>query len=69
MTWRENRNKRIRFSIHFYADSDEFNQLTQINHLSLRGHPPTPLVSHNSPQPHPKIMKIPEPHPPPQQQH
>jgi len=33
------RDKRRRFSIHFDANSEEFNQLVQIGYLNLAGHP------------------------------
>jgi hypothetical protein len=33
------RNKRMRFSIHFDANSEEFNQLVQTGYLNLIGHP------------------------------
>jgi hypothetical protein len=33
------RNKRMRFSIHFDVNSEEFNQLVQTGYLNLAGHP------------------------------
>jgi hypothetical protein len=44
--WQRGRNKRLRFSVHFDADSEEFNQLLQTGFLHLAGqghfHPPPP---------------------------
>jgi hypothetical protein len=37
MFWKEGRNKKIIFSIHFDVDSKEFNQLVQTGHLDLGG--------------------------------
>jgi hypothetical protein len=67
------RNKRTRFSIHFYDNSEEFNQLFQIDYLNLVGYP-----AFQQPQPpgipplqsHPSIAEIPKkphmkPHVPP----
>jgi hypothetical protein len=64
--WKRGRNKRLRFSIHFDVDSEEFNQLLQIGFLNLvgQGHfqPPPPLVRPPL-QPHPNIVGIPmQPH-------
>jgi hypothetical protein len=39
---KQGRNKRIRFLIHFDANSKEFNQLVQIDYLNLVGHLPFP---------------------------
>jgi hypothetical protein len=36
---KQGRNKRMRFSIHFDANSEEFNQLVKTNYLNLVGHP------------------------------
>jgi hypothetical protein len=45
---KRSRNKRMRFSIHFDENYEEFNQLVQTSYLSLTGHrafhPPHPLV-------------------------
>jgi hypothetical protein len=60
--WQEGRNKRIRFFVHFDANSDEFNQLAQIGHLFLGGQQalPQPFRPVNAPlQPHPSIVDIP----------
>jgi hypothetical protein len=49
------RNKKMRFSIHFDVDSEEFNQLVQIGYLNIVGHPalPPPQAPPNPPlQPH-----------------
>eukprot|EP01018_Ginkgo_biloba_P021802 Gb_31463 [translate_table: standard] len=57
--WEQGRRKRIRFSIHLDADSDEFHRFSQTGHLYL-GPIPTPRQSidtHLPPpplQPHPK---------------
>jgi hypothetical protein len=62
--WQQGRHKRMRFSIHFDADSDEFNQLVQIGYLNLGGQPalPQPPAPPSAPlQPHPSIMDFPEP--------
>jgi hypothetical protein len=40
--WQQGRHKRIRFSIHFDADLDEFNQLVQTGYLNLGGQPSLP---------------------------
>jgi hypothetical protein len=58
------RNKRMRFSIHFDANSEEFNQLVQTNYLNLVGHPAfqppqAPVIPPL--QPHPSIVDFPEP--------
>jgi hypothetical protein len=58
------RNKRMRFSIHFDANSEEFNQLVQTGYLNLVGHPalPPPQAPIAPPlQPHPSIVDFPEP--------
>jgi hypothetical protein len=39
MLWKEGRNKKLIFSIHFDVDSEEFNQLVQTGHLDLGGKP------------------------------
>jgi hypothetical protein len=57
--WQQGRHKRMRFSIHFDVDSDEFNQLVQTGYLNLGGQPalPQPPTPPSAPlQPHPNIM-------------
>jgi len=67
VVWQEGRNKRIRFSVHFDANSKEFNQLVQNGHLSLGGQQALPqtFASANTPlQPHLSIVdvtKLPQP--------
>jgi hypothetical protein len=61
---KQGRNKRMRFSIHFDANSEEFNQLVQTDYLNLVGHPalPPPQAPLDPPlQPHPSIVDFPEP--------
>lgn len=61
MSWRENINKRIKLSIHFDADFEEFKQFTQTSHLYLARpphHQPTPQASLNIIVPHPRILEI-----------
>jgi hypothetical protein len=69
--WQRGRNKRMIFSIHFDANSKEFNQLVHTGYLNLVGHPtfhpPQPPVrphfQPNDLQPHPSIVDIPnQPH-------
>lgn len=58
----EGRNKRIRFSVHFDANSDEFNHLAHTTHLFLGGEQALrePLRPLNVPlQPHMSIADIP----------
>lgn len=58
----------MRFSIHFDANSEEFNQLVQTGYLNLARHPVLlplkppfiPLVQPNDLQPHPSITGIPD---------
>jgi hypothetical protein len=53
--WQQARHKRMRFSIHFDVDSDEFNQLVQTSYLNLGGQPalPQPPAPPSAPlQPH-----------------
>jgi hypothetical protein len=56
------RNKRLRFSIQFDVDYEEFNQILQTGFLNLTGqghfHPPQPPVKPPL-QPHPNIVGIP----------
>ena len=64
--WKHGRNKNIRFSLHFNADSEEFHQFSTIGHLYIG--PPIPPcqaslshVLHQSPlQPHPNIHEFPQ---------
>jgi hypothetical protein len=35
--WQQGRHKKMRFSIHFDVDSEEFNQLVQTGYLNLGG--------------------------------
>jgi hypothetical protein len=37
MFWKQGRHKRMRLSIHFYVDLDEFNQLVQTSYPNLGG--------------------------------
>jgi hypothetical protein len=57
----EGKNKRLRFSVHFDAESEEFNQLLQTGLLNLAGqgyfNPPPPPVRPPL-QPHPSITNI-----------
>eukprot|EP01018_Ginkgo_biloba_P011917 Gb_37766 [translate_table: standard] len=61
--WEQGRRKRIRFSIHLDADSDEFHRFAQTGHLYL-GPVPTPgqsIDTHLPPpplQPHPSIQEM-----------
>jgi hypothetical protein len=57
----EGKNKRIRFSLHFDANSDEFNHLARTWNLFLGGKQSLlePLIPLNVPlQPHPSIVGI-----------
>jgi hypothetical protein len=64
--WQRGRNKRMRFSIHFDANSEEFNQLVQTGYLNLAGHPTfhphqpqvRPPFQPNDLQPHLSIVDI-----------
>jgi hypothetical protein len=49
--WKQGRHNRMRFSTHFHANSEEFNQLVQTDYLKLGGNPtlPQPPVPPNSP--------------------
>jgi hypothetical protein len=61
MFWQDERNKKIKFSIHFYVDSEEFNHLVQTGPLNLGGKLtlPQPFSPPNAPfQPHPHIMDV-----------
>jgi hypothetical protein len=63
--WQPGGHKKLRFSIHFDVDSDEFQQLIQTGHLNLGGQHalPQPQVPPNVIlQPHPGIVNVPESH-------
>jgi hypothetical protein len=51
VVWKEGRNKKIRFYVHFDANSDEFDQLVQTRHIFLGGQQalPRPFRPDNAP--------------------
>jgi hypothetical protein len=61
MDGKRGKNKRLRFSVHFDAKSEEFNQLLQIDLLNIAGqgyfNPPPPPIRPPL-QPHPNITNI-----------
>ena len=63
--WKHGRRKKIRFSVHFNLDSEEFHQLDTIGPLYLgphnpHFHPSSSHVPHQDPlQPHPNIHVFP----------
>jgi len=61
--WQQGRHKRMRFSIHFDVDSEEFNQLLQTSYLNLVGQlalPQPPSPPSVPLQPHPNIVYFPK---------
>jgi hypothetical protein len=61
--WQPRGHKKLRFSIHFDVDSDEFQEVIQTGHLNLGGQQalPQPQATPNVIlQPHPGIVNIPE---------
>jgi hypothetical protein len=59
--WQPEGHKKLRFSIHFDVDSDEFHQLIQIGHLNLGGQqafPQPQAALYAILQPHPGIVNI-----------
>ena len=62
--WNNNRARRMRVSVHFDTDSDEFSYFARIGQLAL-GPPPLPPVhsfrqpSFHNLQPHPSVVEYP----------